>query len=281
MSARLGLLLGLIALIGCVGPEESRPSRAWQTFRVDADPGPEHVLLDIALIQQPFDDDYLRHELWTGADEMILPIEVRETLDLNGYRVGILVGSAHEKLTQLIQSERTCLEHKGRSSANGLTVTQNLRETKETVPCRIQTGKRTEAVTLDRPRFLLDLIPTLAADPVVRLKVAPRVETGDKAVNYKPLPNESKWELELKRSDRVLTGCTFAIDLQPNQILILGPRLDREGTVGFESFVHQAGEDTYQRLLVLKQVRPNQPRYDPIEYSGVSPPLAAQATMSP
>lgn len=282
MVGRREMLL-LVLLTGCVSPESTHAPIGWQSLKVDSDPGPDRVLLDVALIQRPIDDEFLSSELWANADEMVVPADRRELLELNGFRVGVLVGSPPEQLTHLLQSERSCLERKGRSAPSGHSLTQKLRECPEQVDGFVQLGRTKEILSLDRPHFGLDLLPTLRRDHTMRLRVTPRYEAGDKAVNYKPLPEESKWSLEVARPSRSLVDLSFEIDLSPNQILIIGPRVGCDGSLGTHGLTADREGEAFQRLLILRHLRPRagSPSIELIEVEHPdNPPLAIQASTS-
>jgi hypothetical protein len=279
MPIRRGALL-LILLAGCVSSEPSRPSVSWQSLKPESDPGPDRVLFDVALVRRPLGDPFLADELWASADEMIVSADLRELLELNGYRVGVLVGAPPDKLLQLLQSERSCPERRGRTAPSGKPLTQNLCECSMPVDVFVHIGKSKDDLALDRPQFGLDLTPFLHPNGAVRLKVTPRLEDGDKAINYKALPEESKWALEVKRPTRAFAALAFDIDLAPNQILLIGPRLEREGSLGFQSLTEAHAGDSLQHLLILRNVRSKAapPFGEMIEIANpANPPLALQA----
>lgn len=244
----------VILLAGCVSPEPSRTGVAWQSLKVDAEAGQDRILFDVSLVQRPIDDVFLNHDLWASVDEMILPTDLRENLELNGYRIGLLVGSPPDRLKQLLQSDRSCIERKGRSVAPGTLLQQNLRECFDTTEGTIRRGKVSETVVFDRPLFAFDLFPTLKQQSV-RLRVTPRIETGERTMNFKPVPEESNWALEMKRPTRMLTDLAMEIDLAPNQLLIIGARPERVGTVGYQSFVDDQSGEILQRVLVLRHLQ--------------------------
>lgn len=257
MPIRRGFLL-LIFLAGCVSPEPSRSGVDWQTLKVAADPGPDRVLLDVALVQRPLGDPFLTTEIWSSTDEMILSPDLRELLELNGYRIGLLVGSPPEKLSQLLQSDRSCIERRGRSAPTGALLPQNLRECAQPVEGVVYRNKTQDAVTFDRPLFAFDLLPTLKQNSV-SLKITPRIESGERAMTYKPVPEEAKWTLEVKRPTRLLDHLAAEIVLAPNQILIIGPRAERENSIGHHSFIDDQSDATLQRLLIIRHVRSTLP----------------------
>ena len=255
MPRRSGVALLCFLLGGCVSADGSDPTSAWQAMRVDTDPGPDRVLLDVALVQSPREDPFLDRHVWASADEMVLSPEQRELLELNGFRVGVLVGSPPEQLLDLLRSPRTCVERRGRSAPSGMTLHQVLRDAEGSAACRLYHGRSRETLNWERPRFGVDLTPQTLSGNKVRLRMAPRVEAAEKALNFKPLPEQSKWALEVKRPSRLLEGVAWQVDLLPNQVLIVGARLGREDTAGYHSFVRPEGDEPMQRLLVLRHLR--------------------------
>jgi hypothetical protein len=279
MPIRRGALL-LILLAGCASPEPSRPGAIWQSLKADTDLGPNRVLFDVALVQRPLEDSFLNDEIWASADEMIFSADERELLELNGFRVGLLVGNLPDKLLQCLQSERSCPQRRARSMPAGTLSTQLLRECKSPADGLVYLGKSKEEFDLDRPRFALDLLPTPMPTGAVRLKITPRFEAGDEAINYKPAATDAaglKWALEWKRPTRVLAELELEIELAPNQVLIIGPRMERAKTVGYHSFTDV--DEASQQLLVLRHVRSQGAQNAQPEIANPkSPPLALQAS---
>src|SRR5436853_144753 len=150
MPTRRGALL-LILLAGCVSSEPSRPGVNWQSFKDNSDPN--RVVFDVALIERPFGDPFLADELWASADEMVVSHDQREILELNGYRVGLLVGAPPEKLLQLLQADRSCLQRRGRSTPAGAVLPQKLRECQSPIDTYLYIGRTKSDLALDRPRF--------------------------------------------------------------------------------------------------------------------------------
>ena len=246
----------LAALPGCVSDEKLAPTDH-DTFRLDTESFGDRALLDVALVQAPLGDAFLDRRIWAGADQMICPADKRDLLEANGLRIGVLVGAPPAGLTNLLQTDRTCVERHGRFAPSDVTINQPLLAAKETALCRIQHVGRIETASLDRPIFSLDFTPTRLGPSTIRLKIVPRIETGDKRTMYKAVPEESKWKLETKRADHSLIELGCEVDLLANQILIIGCRSEREETFGYGGFVRVDGPEPMQRLLVVRHLRPS------------------------
>jgi hypothetical protein len=246
----------LAALPGCVSDDSMKPTTS-ASFRLDTETLGDRALLDVALVQAPLGDAFLDRKIWSSVDQMICPADKRDLLEANGLRLGILVGAPPSALTNLLQTERTCVERHGRFAPSGMTVNQLLRTATDTIECRIQRIGRIETATLDRPNFSLDFTPKRLNSTTVRLGIVPCVETGDQRLTYKPVPEESKWTLDSKRARLPLAEFGFDIDLVANQILLIGCRSEREETIGFAGFVRLDGPEPMQRLLVVRQMPPS------------------------
>ena len=244
------------ALPGCVGDEKLAPTMH-DSFRLDTESFGDRALLDVALVQAPLGDAFLDQRIWAGADQMICPADKRDLLEANGLRFGVLVGAPPAGLMNLLQTERTCVERHGRFAPSGVTLNQPLLTAKETVACRIQHLGRLETAALDRPIFSLDFTPKRLGPSTIRLRIVPRIETGDKLTMYKAVPEESKWALDTKRAGQSLIELGFDVDLLMNQILLIGCRSDCEETFGYGGFVRVDGPEPMQRLLVVRHLRPN------------------------
>src|SRR5208282_1114763 len=103
----LGCLGGL--LLGCASGQESHSTSWLDRFRQGAVPrGPDVVHMEVALIERPLGDNYLNRDLWTAADEQVVPSESRAILEDNGFRVAQIGGITPADLQTLLTSKRSC-----------------------------------------------------------------------------------------------------------------------------------------------------------------------------
>src|SRR5262249_57457801 len=102
----LGLLTGL--LIGCANDRSAR-SIAWlDRWRPFHGPSAADVIeVQVALVERPPGDPFLNHELWTLADEQIVPLERKPLLEENGFRVGQLGGNTPARVLTLLPSQHS------------------------------------------------------------------------------------------------------------------------------------------------------------------------------
>ena len=243
--------------VGCVQPEQAKPSSWVEQFKSRAIP-PDHAFIKIALIERPRGDEYINEQIWQHADELIVDLDKRGTLDDNGLRVGQLVGAPPDGLRQLIASPQYC-KTRGRVFPQNTTVPIDL----ETIPALtafefVHGGERTEE-TLDQARFWLDVSARIGADGQTTFIFTPKVEHGAPSLPFQPAADRSTWELRVGKAAKQYPELSWEVTLGANQHLIIGGRMDRERTLGQTAFT--AGDA--QRLLVIGNCRADRPA-DPL-----------------
>src|SRR5207249_539847 len=102
----LGLLTGL--LVGCA---QDQPVRSiawldrWRPFHVPA--AADVIQVEVSLVERPPGDSFINQELWTLADEQIVPLERKAVLEENGFHVGQLGGNTPAGLLTLLTCEQS------------------------------------------------------------------------------------------------------------------------------------------------------------------------------
>src|SRR5262249_20002515 len=105
------LLLGLWAslLAGCLTGKAVQSTSRLSPFRpLRGLDGPDVVLLATYLLEGPVGDRFLDQELWTLADDQVLPLDHKALLEENGFRVAQVGGVLPSGLQTLLTSKRSC-----------------------------------------------------------------------------------------------------------------------------------------------------------------------------
>lgn len=272
----LPLLLGGQA--GCLHTD-NRPHTSFLRRMQNQAITPDQALIEVALIEQPPGNEYINRELWRHTDEMIVDLEHRAKLEDNGFRMGQLVGASPAELQRLLLSERF-------TKTNVLAFHPGNVQTIHVMPADVARasyqfadGKKNEAITLDDARFALDVMARFAPDGRTTFTFTPKAEHGAQAFPFRADPNG--WVMTLERQSRAHPELSWEVTLGPNQMLLIGGRLERDGSLGQAAFVQQDGVNAVQRVLAIRNVRTMDARevYESNVERRNGMPLALQAMM--
>jgi hypothetical protein len=264
-------------LLGCASQEKNTAQSSWlQRLRQNPIDGP-HAVVEVALIEKPVGDGYINGGLWDSVDELVVDLERRSALDVNGLRLGQLVGTPPQAFQALLLSKRSCTNPQALLIPPGRTMPLYLGPIVAHSAYELVQGATRSTVELDQARYSLEVTPTFATDGRTKLTFMPKVEHGEAQLPFQPSPDESSWTLRIERANKKYPDLSWEVTLAPNQYLIVGGRLDRTESLGYEAFF-QEEESGVQRLLVLRCRRSGE---GSDALAGESPPLALQATVAP
>ncbi len=250
MSYARGMLCLCLLLPGCAWFEGPRPQ--WlQVLKTSPPLDANLVQIDAHLIERPLGDPFLDVEVWKQTDQMLTTIQRRETLELNGLRVGQVVGMAPGKLQDLLQSPRWVLDPRRRIIPSGEKVSQILGPVLRDCPLAVYQDKKPIEYRFPEAKFFLDIQASLTADGGTLLKFVPKVETGESVLPYKASSEEGTWKLDLEKPCKLLPELGWEVTLQPNEILLVGATPRRTNSFGNQALVG----DEVQRLLVIRTMR--------------------------
>ena len=281
----LGLLTGL--LVGCAN---ERPVRAgswldrWRPFHGSA--AADVVEIRVSLIERPPGDAFINQELWTLADEQIIPLERKAALEENGFRVGQVGGNTPAGLLALLTSGRSNVNPRGLFVHAGQPTSVVLGPIMPDCSFSIQRDSRAANLHLEKAQCIFDLVPILTSDGRTRLQFTPQVHHGEKALLPKAAADGSGFILQEEWPTESYTSLAWEVTLAANQYVVVGARLDCPQTLGYQCFLRRDGPAPVQRLLVIGSSRIAVPSTSEALAEASSddfspsrtPPLALQAT---
>ncbi len=272
-------------LAGCLATNSAQGPSAWSP-RLRLELPPDVAVVEFTLVERSLGDPFLNQELWTHTDELFVDLEKKSQLDDNGFRIGQLVGMTPADLHALLKSERWRIDGHHRLAPLGKSYTEYLSPV--VLPhCDydVLLGGQRHEMQADQARFCFDLVAVFTADGKTKLTFTPKVETGEQVLPFQPAPNQSTWLFKPERPGKAYKDLSWHATLAPNETLVIGPRLDKPGMLGYCALVQDEGPNPVQRLLVIRTNRSlkggpgDQPTLEELARAGNSPPLAAQATM--
>ncbi|MCS6850055.1 MAG: hypothetical protein NZ700_02660 [Gemmataceae bacterium] len=274
------LLVLILWLVGCAGSPSRRSTSLLERLRqIGGGPtGPDVVQLDVALLEQPLGDRYLSEQVWETADEQVVALERRAQLEENGFRVGQIGGILPPPLQGLLLSERSCINPRRIRLHAGRPATLVLGPTQPRCQFQVSCGGERRDVDLDQAQCLLEVVPQLAPDGRVGLHCTPVVRHGTATLVPRPTPDRSAWLLEEQRPSERFADLSWEVTLTLNEYAVIGPRLEKRGSLGYVSFTGLAAPSPLQRVLVIRTTRLAP---EPIDEPGETPPSPSPLSSPP
>jgi hypothetical protein len=287
MCRRQGVVLMLLAelLVGCATEQSDRSSSRLNQMRSTSSvPKSKLVQMEVALIERPISDGYLNGELWDLVDEQVVPLERKEVIADNGFRVGVISGLPPAGLQALLTSERSCPNPRRiqRLASDSATLLLGL----PMPQCRFQLLRdgQWQSVEFEQAQCTLLVTPTLAADGRTRLQFTPQVRHGEPLPGPQPSVDRAgiySWIFQERHPTETYSHLGWEVTLAANEYVVVGGRFDLAQALGHRFFIRGDEPTPVQRLLVVRTAR-TQPSFEmENETSGLqSPPLAIQAARS-
>jgi len=267
-------VLGLLALSmagGCAGLRHGAGSPL-SPLQVAGD----SVLLEVLFVRLPTGDQETHEPLWNDVDEQQLPVEARQRLEANGFRVGLASARLPPLLEGLLNlgdaPPPKADEHRVELGTES-TIRGWKRQVREGEPGEIVvTGQQSplprlavlvrsddgevsgEVFHKAKAIFVEKAFPQI--DGRVRIELVPEIEYGDPASQYLP-GDGGNFELRVQSPRKVFDRLRIDATLSPGQILILGCRPARDGSLGSHYFTEQGPDGPRQQLLLIRLAQAN------------------------
>jgi hypothetical protein len=256
------LVLLCVSLGGCLSSDPVRPSSWLDRFRAPRSAlGPDGVMIDMVVLEQPLGDPFLNDEIWKNTDCQVVGLESKSVLEENGFRIGQVVGMNPGRLQALLDSQRHWASHRRQILPAGHSTAMALGPTLPECSFQLKTVDGGVDVLLDQGQCVLKIGTCLASEGRTRLKFTPQVLYGARMPDYQVDPKLGSWQLEFKRPSKDYPELGWEVTLGPNQFLVIGSHFDSSSdenapqTLGSQFFIQENGRTFVQRMLVLRTVR--------------------------
>jgi len=263
------LLLAIFALAGCTTAMHKGKSPL-----MPAQMSPDSVVLDIFVVRFPFGDPDVNEKLWQEIDEQGFPLELRDRLTQNGFRVGIVTGQMPMALSKLLELNDKPVPD-GKMEETNLTnfetkprVTrqhQQLRAMQRSeitasriydeLPVFVPENGRLCGQTYHLAQGMLAMKSLPQPDGRVRLELVPELH------HDQPRPqwggNQGVMRLDLSRPRRVFDDMAISTNLSPGSMLVLSSLPNKPGSLGHHFFAEN--DDGQQQKLLIVRLSQTQP----------------------
>src|SRR5712692_16013 len=166
MHRRQALVLGLLTglLVGCANEKPARSLswfERWLPFRGPA--AADVIQMEVSLVERPPGDSFINQELWTLADEQIIPLERKAVLEENGFHSGQLGGNTPAGLLTLLTSEQSNVNPRGHFVHAGQATRVVLGPTAPLFSFRIQQDDEPADVSLENAQCAFHMVASLTS----------------------------------------------------------------------------------------------------------------------
>jgi len=265
---------------GIGGGNANRPGRVIE---------PKFCRVDSAILLRPVGDKVVDESPWNVADEQVIPGEVRQALEANGLRVGVITGALPAEILEAFKPSPPRKETPWVHIALPVGV-----------PSPIELGGKTESVSLllnhrgkvdgrdyrdASGRIVLTAGHSGPHD--IALRLIPEIHHGAERRTIAALQNTSRFEpkefaIKDGQQEDILRDLATSIDVKPGQTVVVGCRSGHARSLGTMLFLQpdpDGGERMLQGLLLLQAARNNDgtpPPLRPDEEANDGPDLAVK-----
>jgi hypothetical protein len=186
-------------------------------------------------------------------------------------------------LQALLTSERSCANPRRVRLHAGNPTAVNLLPALRQCRFELHDGGRSTSVELEQAQCTLSVVPRLAENGKLTLRITPVIKHGETVLAPRPLQEPSgtrRWELMAQQPSEQYDRLSWEVTLALNEYLVIGARLERGDALGPRCFVLTETAAPVQRLLVLRACRPEGNALPADEGLRRAPPIALQAGWS-
>ncbi|MBN2476666.1 MAG: hypothetical protein JXB62_18795 [Pirellulales bacterium] len=234
----------------------------------------DSVVLEIFFARFPFGDPEINGTLWQEVDEQHFPVDLRQRLWRNGFRIGLIDGHVPTLLSRLLELE-------GKPSPGAGAGQTDLTDT-EPQPrvlrrhLQIRKGRRGEIVASG----IYDQLPVLLKEPGelcgqtycqaqamlalksfpqqdgrVRVELVPELHHDEVRQTF--VARQGMWRLEPGKPRRVFDELGVSATLAPGNMLVICSLPDLPGSLGHHFFTEDNGR-LEQKLLLIRLAQTQQ-----------------------
>jgi len=226
---------------------------------------PDSVILEIGYAQPLLSDQATYDEVWQQADEQSLALELRQELERNGLRFGILGKQIPAKIRAIMDNQQRDLDR--RSEDLGMGEVEVDRQTRR-LQCRaarrakILCSKRFEQLSLltrdsgvvrgrqlHQAQCLFGLKPYPQGDGRVQIDLLPEVEHGD--VRQQWVAGEAMLMQRVGREKMTFEALRLSLSLAPGQMIVASATSPPKG-LGEHFFVEAVAGTPSRSLLFIR-----------------------------
>ncbi len=299
--------LALMALAGCNPARSDLRHKAEQVtatvFNVNSGNNrsgqrvePKFCMLNSAIISRSVGDKVVESSLWDVADEQSIKPELRQALEANGLRVGIITGELPADVIETFHAKAPQAETQWVHFAlpDGDTTPIVINEPVESVTLLLNHGGKVDGRDYHNALGRLLITPRQSGPHDIELRVVPQIQHGERRRTIGALQTGDTFapqEFAIKdaQQEEILRELATSLLVKPGQTLVIGCRAAQARSLGtFLCLQPEAKSDRMLQSVVLIQTGRNNDGTpplkaveDPTSEPDVVPAATSNSTLAP
>jgi hypothetical protein len=242
------------------------------------------VTLEVFFARFAAADDPPLDPAWNELDEQPIPVPVRQRLAQNGFQTGLAAGNLPIEMARLLKlQERAPAENDGRQTVDlqsEPTVRRRLlqlrdgqpgylakSEVRDSLPVLWYREGQLQGRTFAQAQCMFAVTTSRREDGRVALELVPELHHGQATQQYSG--EHGVFRVQFARPKQVFAELGIRVDLVPGQMLVVGGRADRPGSLGQQFFAAPRTPHQERKLLVVRLL--HSARNDPFRADDSAP----------
>lgn len=266
MRHLLRTALGVAVCAALAGCHLFEPHGSGRSPLAPLQPSPESVGLEIFSARFASTDGSINGELWNEVDEQQLPSELRRQLAQSGFRVGVVGVNPPAILARLLklagepvspeEKDKVDVGHEPLVTARALFTQVGWRneviasKTFDQLSLLERDGDQVTGRTYPKAEGRLALKAFTESDGRVAIELTPELHYGEQQQKWSA--TDGVLRPESFRPKKTYEHLRLRVPLAPGQMLIMSCLPDRTGSVGYYFFTEPSGEESAQKLVLIR-----------------------------
>jgi hypothetical protein len=248
---------GWIFVTGCsLDKNESRPGNVFT--RIGGHSGeliePKRCVLKVVILARPFGDPALNEVIWRVADEQVVPPPERRAWEVNGLRVGRIVGDLPLEIEAMLNE--TAPQKKVTPIniivPSGESTLISISETVDQASLLLNRDNRIFGSDYRAASGLFRVTPQHEGVNHVSMRLVPEIHHGPVQRTFRALPTAApigpqEFMINDGQQEEIIRELTTTLALEPGHIVVIGRRPEYKRSLG-NFLLTQAVEHSDQRL---------------------------------
>ena len=234
---------------------------------------PKYCMLNSAILARPVGDKVVESSVWAVADEQVVKPDLRQALETNGLRVGLITGDLPTDVLETFHAKAPQRETQWIHLAlpDGDTTPIVMNDPVESVTLFLSHAGKVDGRDYQAALGRLLITPKQAGQHDVEVRLVPQIQHGERRRTIGAVENGGNFapqEFLIKdgQQEEILRELAASLEVKPGQTLVIGCRAERARSLGTFLFLQaEAKSDRMLQSILLIQASRNNDGSSPLK----------------